>query len=426
MKCKSCLLLLLMAIITLPVKADAPTQNEIELYKLIMAYRAEHGLPAIPMSVSLTAVAQTHARDVFMYYFEIPEGCNLHSWSAHGRWQKCDYYPDHRNAAGMWSKPKELTIYPGYGYEISNAFTPPTSGVCTPEGSLESWKNSPGHNAVIINQDIWTDYHWNAIGIGMYMGSACVWFGQEVDPAGNYDIPLAVAAAIAVSTPQQTVRTLDQTPIQLPTQTPSVRPEPEPVSEPTPEPAYTPEPSRRRTATRTEETETKTRLIDRYFDYSGRHALYILNVGYTYSCANGYHLVNAALCDFRTTIVGFSILNAEIAVSPFTKRFAYKPQVRFYIPATKFLSVVPYGGVEIDMSYVGTYFSEKYQYDFATQFYVNAIGGAALNLSILPNVPLEVKFEYRHPIKCVDSNPPAPKGFYISAQLYFALLYRRK
>ena len=83
----------------------SPTQDEIELYKLVMAYRAQHGLPEIPFSVSLTSVAQIHAKDVCIYFDEIPLGCNPRSWSSHGAWKKCDYYPDHRNAEGMWSKP---------------------------------------------------------------------------------------------------------------------------------------------------------------------------------------------------------------------------------------------------------------------------------------------------------------------------------
>lgn len=172
----------------LRMNASTPSQAEIELYELVMAYRAEHGLPVIPYSVALTTVAQTHAKDVYYHYNEIPSGCNPHSWSGHGSWTKCDYYPDHRNAKGMWSKPKELTTYPGNGYEIIHYYIPPTSGDCTPEGALNSWKHSPGHNACILNLDIWASKPWKAIGIGMYKGVACIWFGHESDPEGNYII----------------------------------------------------------------------------------------------------------------------------------------------------------------------------------------------------------------------------------------------
>lgn len=160
-----------------------PSQAELELYELIMQYRAENGLPRIPLSASLTYVAQTHAKDVYTYYDEIPRGCNPHSWSGHGSWTKCDYYPDHRNGAGMWSKPRELTPYKGNGFEISTYYTPPSSGTMTPQGALSSWKSSSAHNAVILNQGIWYDNDWQAIGIGIYRGYACVWFGEEKDPA---------------------------------------------------------------------------------------------------------------------------------------------------------------------------------------------------------------------------------------------------
>lgn len=160
-----------------------PSQAELELYELIMQYRAEKGLPRIPLSASLTYVAQTHVRDYVTYYTEIPAGCNGHSWSGHGPWTKCDYYPDHRNAECMWSKPRELTSYQGYGFEISTGCVPPTSGIMTPPQALSSWKSSPGHNAVILNQDIWYDNDWQAIGIGIYGGAACVWFGEQKDPA---------------------------------------------------------------------------------------------------------------------------------------------------------------------------------------------------------------------------------------------------
>jgi uncharacterized protein YkwD len=78
-------------------------------------------------------------------------------------------------------KPSELTSYKGYGYEIACG-----SNVCcsdyvmTAEYALDSWKSSPGHNALILNLGKWND-DWNAIGIGIYKGFAVVWFGKELD-----------------------------------------------------------------------------------------------------------------------------------------------------------------------------------------------------------------------------------------------------
>lgn len=151
--------------------------DENKLYELIMQYRASKGLAKIPLSPSLTFVAQTHCKDMTANPPVAP--CNMHSWSNKGTWKACCYTPDHKQAAGMWSKPQELTSYQGNGYEISHG----ASGYSpTPASALEGWKNSSGHNAVMINAGIWKST-WNAIGIGMVGGYAVVWFGNEKDEA---------------------------------------------------------------------------------------------------------------------------------------------------------------------------------------------------------------------------------------------------
>jgi uncharacterized protein YkwD len=152
------------------------TQEETNLYNLIMQYRAEKGLPSIPLSTSLTFVAKTHARDLANYSPD-KGNCNMHSWSRNGDWTSCCYTRDHAKAKCMWTKPQELTNYTGYGYEIAYW----TSETATPRGALASWKTSSGHNGVIINKGIWKTHPWQAIGIGMYKGYAVVWFGEEKD-----------------------------------------------------------------------------------------------------------------------------------------------------------------------------------------------------------------------------------------------------
>jgi uncharacterized protein YkwD len=76
----------------------------------------------------------------------------------------------------MWKKPKELTVYPGNGYENAAA------GVNTPGAAVDAWKNSAPHNDVMLNQGIWKDYPWGSVGAGMQGGYAVVWFGVEADP----------------------------------------------------------------------------------------------------------------------------------------------------------------------------------------------------------------------------------------------------
>jgi uncharacterized protein YkwD len=157
------------------------TDEENKLYKLIMEYRKERGLPTIPLSKSLTIVAQTHVRDLVN---NKPDkgSCNAHSWSENGNWTGMCYTDDHAQAKFMWSKPRELTSYKGDGFEIACGSNECCSDfVMTAKYALQGWRSSPPHNAVIINQGIWSNNKWNAIGIGLYKGFAVAWFGHEYD-----------------------------------------------------------------------------------------------------------------------------------------------------------------------------------------------------------------------------------------------------
>ncbi len=158
------------------------TSEEQLLYDLIMEYRREHELPEIPLSRSLTFVAQVHARDTA--YNEFPPQCNRHSWSENGPWQGGCYTSDHANAPVMWEKPGELTSYPGFGFEIGCYVSiGATAAMC-----LSGWQTSPaGHDQVIRNTGSWSQVEWDAIGIGIYKTEAHVWFGRETDPLSVSD-----------------------------------------------------------------------------------------------------------------------------------------------------------------------------------------------------------------------------------------------
>lgn len=173
---KHLVLLLLLLVTNKFCDAQTLTSEESKLYKLLMEYRAAKGLPSIPVSKSLTYVAQIHAKDLDENF--TPDGrCNMHSWSDKGNWKACCYTSDHAQAACMWTKPQELTSYKGLGFEIAHGAK---GYVATAESALSGWKSSPGHNAVIINGDKWKQ-KWNAIGIGIYGGYAVVWFGYASD-----------------------------------------------------------------------------------------------------------------------------------------------------------------------------------------------------------------------------------------------------
>jgi hypothetical protein len=184
---KSSVLLLLLAIWSFhlpaqrsydPVKykltSVCMSTDEKELYDQIMKYRKEKGLPPIPVSRSLTYVAQLHVWDLATNSPETAT-CNMHSWSAKGPWKQVCYTGDHKKAELMWSKPKELTKYPGNGYEIACM-----SSNMSPSEALNCWHGSPAHNNVILNIGIWSQ-KWNAVGIGMMGNYAVIWFGNDAD-----------------------------------------------------------------------------------------------------------------------------------------------------------------------------------------------------------------------------------------------------
>ncbi len=151
-------------------------EEEQKLYEQIMELRKESGLPEIPLSKSLTIVAQTHVKDLTENDPEVGN-CNMHSWSDKGEWSSCCYTDDHAKASCMWDKPSELTNYKGNGYEIATR----SGGGITAEEALQSWIDSQLHLNVILNVGMWSPT-WNAIGIGIYDDYSVIWFGNKIDP----------------------------------------------------------------------------------------------------------------------------------------------------------------------------------------------------------------------------------------------------
>lgn len=160
-----------------PAETVCLSSEEKKLYDLMMAYRKTKDLESIPLSAKLTRVAQTHAKDLAENHDPTQERCNLHSWSQKGKWTSCCYTADHKQAACMWNKPREIAGYESNGYEISYYF----SAGADAESGLEGWKKSTGHNQMIINDGIWKKIKWNAIGIGFYKEYGVVWFGDLKD-----------------------------------------------------------------------------------------------------------------------------------------------------------------------------------------------------------------------------------------------------
>ena len=157
------------------------TSDEKQLFEILNAYRDSRNLEAIPFSVSLSKVARAHVRDlVENYEFKQGSRCNPHSWSKAGDWSSCCYTNDHKKAACMWDKPKEIAGYESQGYEILFY----SSDGSTPAEALNGWQKSPGHHALVINSGQWEKVEWKAMGIGIYGEYAVTWFGvlEEVEP----------------------------------------------------------------------------------------------------------------------------------------------------------------------------------------------------------------------------------------------------
>jgi hypothetical protein len=162
--------------------------TEQDIYERINVYRMEKGLKPIPLSKSLTYVAQTHVRDLGENDPFHPHRCNLHSWSSKGPWSSCCYTEDQGTASCMWTKPGELTNYHHTGYEIAFWTDEQLSPLDFAGEALKGWKKSAGHNQVIINQGEWNDLDWNAMGVGYYKGYAVVWFGVIPDEDGEISL----------------------------------------------------------------------------------------------------------------------------------------------------------------------------------------------------------------------------------------------
>ena len=160
-------------------------EDEYRLYELINEYRGEKDLPSISLSSALCYVAGAHAWD--LHTNRPDQGkCNMHSWSEEGPWSSCCYTEDHEEADCLWTKPAELTDYDGIGYEVAyfNSKTVDQHNDIA-LAALEGWKESPGHNHMIINKYGWKRMHWRAMGVGIYGNYVVVWFGEEVDKQGE-------------------------------------------------------------------------------------------------------------------------------------------------------------------------------------------------------------------------------------------------
>lgn len=169
------------------------SEKEKELVKLINDYRISLGKRPLNVSKSLTYVARTHTKDQILHFeYDLKDErglpANLHSWSKYGNWTPVMYTADHKYGALTRKKPKELTQYNFGGGEISTGQQNYDQvHQITPTVAFTNWKNSPGHNECMIEENVLYDvFHADQImGVSIHDGFANVWFGENpTDPAG--------------------------------------------------------------------------------------------------------------------------------------------------------------------------------------------------------------------------------------------------
>lgn len=173
---------------------DTPlSEKEKELVKLINDYRISLGKRPLNVSKSLTYVARTHNKDQILHFeYDLKDErglpANLHSWSKYGNWTPVMYTADHKYGALTRKKTKELTRYNFGGEEISTGQQNYDQiHQITPIVAFTNWKNSPGHNEYMIEENALYDvFHADQImGVSIHDGFANVWFGENpTDPAG--------------------------------------------------------------------------------------------------------------------------------------------------------------------------------------------------------------------------------------------------
>jgi hypothetical protein len=169
-----------------PEPGTCLTPDEAKLARLINEYRSANGRSYVPLSRSLSEVAQRHVQDLDQYRPNRGTdnrgvSCNMHSWSNQGFWRSLCYTPDHAHATEMWNKPREITNYRygGNGFEIAYE----TSGRANADEGFRVLLGA--YNDIILQHGFWSKYNWPAMGVGVYGQHAVVWFGDEPDPQGS-------------------------------------------------------------------------------------------------------------------------------------------------------------------------------------------------------------------------------------------------
>ncbi|HEY0427892.1 MAG TPA: CAP domain-containing protein [Pyrinomonadaceae bacterium] len=150
---------------------DDISPQEKELFRIVNEYRAANNLPLIPLSESLSRLANRHLLDLTI---------NIKSFT-HG-WSNCPYDIKNENTWNcVTESPKRLNSgYTGEGFE--NLYRN-DGGAATPALALQAWKKSDLHNSLILNLNVFKDKKFDAFGIAIDGEYVALWFGSA---ASNY------------------------------------------------------------------------------------------------------------------------------------------------------------------------------------------------------------------------------------------------
>ncbi|KAB2901650.1 MAG: CAP domain-containing protein [Kofleriaceae bacterium] len=152
--------------------------TDLDLCDALNTYRADRGLPPIPVSAALMTVARYHAEDLAANGTG-GASCNLHSWTSDDpRWSGCCYTDDNAQAECMWNKPREIASYPSPGVEIAARH----GTRITPSTAVAAWAASERHRIVIANDADFAGATWRAMGCAIEAGIATAWFGELAAP----------------------------------------------------------------------------------------------------------------------------------------------------------------------------------------------------------------------------------------------------
>jgi len=152
------------------------SSEEMKIFNYINSVREEYGKRPVKLSASLSFVAKTHVNDLLVNHPDTSI-CNLSSWSDKGDWVACCYNSYIPKPECMKKKPKELTPYPYYGYEMAVFFEDDYSF-----DNLDSvWSDTKQVLDMILTRGDWEKKKWVVAGVGINDHYVSVWFGQRAD-----------------------------------------------------------------------------------------------------------------------------------------------------------------------------------------------------------------------------------------------------